>query len=397
MRHVARLRVTSRMRWLEQGLQVGAADLEHGRRRAAATINDRRRERLRVGDDRQVAGETAGRHGSDTVPGGRQDVLRARQGRRGARPGRRRGHARRRARRPGTSTKNGAPSTTKSRDFTTSTQAHAEQLGRALGRRRRVRERQHLVRHARAPRGSCARRCRYAPSSSPRPLPAAEPRASARAGEPPAHGVRACRPRGATVPWPHGRRHPLAAGRPRAEDGGDLRRVVADLLLVVGGHPARLPPLVGAVHHRAAGSPRRGLRTRGGRVQGRPARGRRTSAPSASCRPNSELRRLAELFGERLETGDPVGRLQIPSIDLDTIVQQGVTGRGEPRPGRRPDASPQGPGPLRQHAAPGSRGAFRRGGPPNDVRRPLLAPRRAASRRPHDRRDPVRGPRLRGR
>ncbi len=43
---------------------------------------------------------------------------------------------------------------------------------------------------------------------------------------------------------------------------------------------------------------------------------------------NQELvRRLAVRFGRRLKPGDPVGRLRIPRIDLDRLVQQGVGGR----------------------------------------------------------------------
>jgi sortase A len=39
------------------------------------------------------------------------------------------------------------------------------------------------------------------------------------------------------------------------------------------------------------------------------------------------VRRLAVLYGKRLKPGDPVGRLIIPRIDLDRLVQQGVGGR----------------------------------------------------------------------
>ena len=44
--------------------------------------------------------------------------------------------------------------------------------------------------------------------------------------------------------------------------------------------------------------------------------------------PDEELvRRLAVRYGQTLEPGDPVGRLRIPRIKLDRLVQQGVGGR----------------------------------------------------------------------
>jgi sortase A len=39
------------------------------------------------------------------------------------------------------------------------------------------------------------------------------------------------------------------------------------------------------------------------------------------------LRRLATVYTRGLKTGDPIGRLRIPLIDLDRLVQQGVGGR----------------------------------------------------------------------
>lgn len=39
------------------------------------------------------------------------------------------------------------------------------------------------------------------------------------------------------------------------------------------------------------------------------------------------VRRLAVLYGRSLKTGDPVGRLRIPRLGLDRLVQQGAPGR----------------------------------------------------------------------
>jgi sortase A len=39
------------------------------------------------------------------------------------------------------------------------------------------------------------------------------------------------------------------------------------------------------------------------------------------------VRRLAVRYGRGLQPGDPIGRLRIPRIDLDRLVQQGVAGR----------------------------------------------------------------------
>jgi sortase A len=43
--------------------------------------------------------------------------------------------------------------------------------------------------------------------------------------------------------------------------------------------------------------------------------------------PVEVVRRLAVLYGKRVHAGDPIGRLRIPSIGLDHLVQQGVGGR----------------------------------------------------------------------
>jgi sortase A len=44
--------------------------------------------------------------------------------------------------------------------------------------------------------------------------------------------------------------------------------------------------------------------------------------------PKEELvRRLAVRYGTKIRAGDPIGRLRIPRIDLDRLVQQGVSGQ----------------------------------------------------------------------
>lgn len=51
--------------------------------------------------------------------------------------------------------------------------------------------------------------------------------------------------------------------------------------------------------------------------------------------PEAEIvRRLAVLFGGRLRAGDPIGRLRIPLIDLDRLVQQGARGSASLDPDR---------------------------------------------------------------
>jgi sortase A len=55
------------------------------------------------------------------------------------------------------------------------------------------------------------------------------------------------------------------------------------------------------------------------------------AAANAAARPRDLptteiVRRLAVLYGGRLKAGDPIGRLRIPLIDLDRLVQQGTRG-----------------------------------------------------------------------
>ncbi len=120
---------------------------------------------------------------------------------------------------------------------------------------------------------------------------------------------------------------------PRAEDGADLRRVVADLLLVVGGILLAYPLWSGlfATVQQSRLDDAYGREAAGFRVA---VRGGESTRPTRELAPEVELRRLAKLFARQLETGDPVGRLRIRRIGLDAVVQHGTTGAA----GLDPDA-----------------------------------------------------------
>lgn len=52
-----------------------------------------------------------------------------------------------------------------------------------------------------------------------------------------------------------------------------------------------------------------------------------TGSTTRKVRDEVLIRRLAAKYGRGLEPGDPVGRLRIPRVGLDRLVQQGVGGR----------------------------------------------------------------------
>jgi sortase A len=121
---------------------------------------------------------------------------------------------------------------------------------------------------------------------------------------------------------------PAAADRtrPPAQDGHDLRRVVADLLLVVGGILLAYPLWSGLLTTVQQGrlDEAYGRDAAAFQVAIRASQGERTKR---DLPPEVEVRRLAGVFAEGLDPGDPVGRLRIPRLGLTRVVQQGVKGR----------------------------------------------------------------------
>jgi len=106
-----------------------------------------------------------------------------------------------------------------------------------------------------------------------------------------------------------------------------VRRIVADLLLVVGGILLAYPLWSGLVTTVQQGR----LDDAYGRDAAQFADVVSSAKDTASKRelpPEVEVRRLAALFEKTLGPGDPVGRLRIPRLGLSCIVQEGVPGRG---------------------------------------------------------------------
>lgn len=120
---------------------------------------------------------------------------------------------------------------------------------------------------------------------------------------------------------------PLDPPETSAKSGGDLRRLLADLLLVVGGILLAYPLWSGLVTTVQQGR----LDDAYGRETAQFSDVVRSSKEKVSPRdmpPEVEVRKLAELFAETLEPGDPVGRLKISRLGMERVVQQGVPGRG---------------------------------------------------------------------
>jgi sortase A len=101
------------------------------------------------------------------------------------------------------------------------------------------------------------------------------------------------------------------------------RRLIADILLIVGGLVLAYPYWSAAY-----------ARVQQGRLDGSYER-RVTdfqAAIGADSRPrgvpkSERVRRLAERFAEDLGKGDPIGRLRIPSIGLNRLVAEGASGQ----------------------------------------------------------------------
>jgi sortase A len=120
---------------------------------------------------------------------------------------------------------------------------------------------------------------------------------------------------------------PVDQPKDPAASGHDVRRIVADLLLIVGGILLAYPLWSGLVTTVQQGR----LDDAYGRDAAQFADVVDSAKDPAARRevpPEVEVRRLARLFEKTLEPGDPVGRLRIPRLGLSRIVQEGVPGRG---------------------------------------------------------------------
>jgi sortase A len=101
-----------------------------------------------------------------------------------------------------------------------------------------------------------------------------------------------------------------------------LLRRLGDVLLIAGG-------LVLAYPFWSAGY----AQVQQGRLDNAYRQQQAAFAAAAAARPRKMpraqlVRRLAVLYRAQLKSGDPLGRLRIPSIGLNKLVQQGVTGHG---------------------------------------------------------------------
>lgn len=115
-----------------------------------------------------------------------------------------------------------------------------------------------------------------------------------------------------------GRRGEAARGRSR------LTRRLADVLLIAGGLVLAFPFWSAGYAQIQQGRLDSAYEQQSGsftqRVTASPPAARAISEPRA-------IHRLAVLYGRGLHAGDPVGKLKVPLIGVDCLVQQGVSGR----------------------------------------------------------------------
>ena len=214
----------------EQRLEVGAADLQHRRRRRRR--HNRRPAARTPPGRRRRAGRSPARRAAPRRPGSRSSPARP-AGAPGLRGARRARSARARA-----VDARVAGHEHEGRGAVDDEEQRLDDLARALTPRSSA-ARSAVVDGSGSGSISCAHALLlevvvHVAAGAHRPLllrVAGAPRARRRAVGP----GRACRSLLATVPWPDETQQPLTRRRPPAEHGGDLRRVVADLLLVVGG------------------------------------------------------------------------------------------------------------------------------------------------------------------
>ena len=115
--------------------------------------------------------------------------------------------------------------------------------------------------------------------------------------------------------------------RPRI---GRRTRLVADLLLVVGGLVLAFPFWSAAYTRYQQGRLGRSYEARAAAFD---AAVRASSpAPQAQRDPEARMQRLANLYRRQTKPGEPIGRLLIARIGVDEIVTQGSTGRGSLSP-----------------------------------------------------------------
>ncbi len=114
--------------------------------------------------------------------------------------------------------------------------------------------------------------------------------------------------------------------RPGRDGRRAVRHLIGDLLLIAGGILLAYPLWSGLLATVQQGR----LDDAYGRETARfteTVRSAKDKASKSEVPPGVEVHRLATLFAETLRPGDPVARLTIPRLDLEHVVQEGVSGR----------------------------------------------------------------------